>query len=143
MSVEIRGADQLARVAKALRGAPRELRREMYRAINRSVKPVKEDIRASADTLPQRGGLADEVKRAKLSTRTKTSGGEAGVRIVARSRYSLHHLNEGQVRHGPGNEVQRIRPGWFDRPVDAAAPEVRRELTEALDDIARRIDRAG
>ena len=137
--MEINGADQLIRLSKALKEAgAKDLQRELAKAINSAMKPVKSDLQRSAGSLPTRGGLASEVGAAKYSTRRNKNG----LRLVAKSRYSLYHMDQGQIRHGKGNKVQSIQPGWFTDVTEAAAPEVRREITEAMESVIRKIDKA-
>lgn len=149
--IEVKGADQLASLAKVLRetGA-KDLQRELGKAINRAVKPVKDDIKASAkDTLPSSGGLAARAAKSPIRTRRRSSqNGQAGVRLVSGDRtLSMWHLNEGIVRHrrkGKRPEewaVQKIDDGFWDEPTGKAAPNVRRELVKAMDVIAKKIDK--
>jgi hypothetical protein len=138
--IEVRGGGEWGRVAKALKDAgDKGLQREFAKTVNRALKPVKAEISQSAQsTLPRRGGLADEVAGFKVVTRRP----ESGVKLVSRGRYSGYHMNQGVIRHGKGNRTQATPPGWWDRPTEAAAPDVRRKLVEAMDDIIRKIDRA-
>jgi hypothetical protein len=137
--MDINGADQLARLAKALKEAgAKDLQRELSKAINTSLKPVKQNLQQSArSNLPRRGGLAAEVAGSRFSTRRNKNG----LKLVAKGRYSLYHLDQGIVRHGKGRQ-QRIRPGWWSDVTDDAAPTVRREVISAMDEIAKKIDRA-
>jgi hypothetical protein len=137
--VDINGADQLIRLSKALKEAgAKDLQRELAKAINTAMKPVKADLQRSAGSLPRRGGLAAEIAGSKYSTRRNKNG----LRLVAKGKYSLYHLDQGQVRHGKGNKVQSIQPGWFTDVTEAAAPEVRKEITDAMQIVIRKIDRA-
>lgn len=142
--IEVDGADRLAALAKQLRAAGnKDLQRELGQAINRAMKPLKQSLRASAKTLPARGGLAKSVSGAKLATRRRSSARVAGVRLVATSGLSLYHLNEGTVRHYTKTpralgRSQAIAPGWWDRPTEEAADDIRAELTAAMDAIARK-----
>lgn len=146
MSVEIKGADQLARLSKQLRDAgAKDLQRELAQGINRALKPMKEDIRQSAlDSLPKRGGFAAAIAGSKLRTRRRT-GRVAGVRVVAENRFSLYHPDRGEVRHRVKGKpaaqwpVQRIQPGWWTRPTEGSAPAVRKELLAALDAVAKKL----
>lgn len=147
--MDIEGADQLARLAKALKEAGRkDLQKELSKSINRAVRPLKEDIRQSAGTLPRRGGLADEVAASKITTRRQNSKKATGIRLVAKSRYSLWHINQGQIRHRVKGKspdqwpVQRTAPGFWSKPTEEAAPEVRREILQAMDAIAHKIEEA-
>jgi hypothetical protein len=146
--IKIEGAEQLARLSKQLKdAADKDLQKELNQAINRALKPVKADIRASAAaTLPKRGGLAGKVARSRITTRKRTSAKAAGIRLVATNTISLYHLNKGEVRHRKGGDinagqVQPIPPGWFTRPAEAANPRVQAEIVQAMDVIAHKIVR--
>jgi hypothetical protein len=142
--IEVRGGDELFKLAKALKEAGnKDLQQELSKGINRAMRPVKSAVRTSADSLPQRGGLAARVKASRLSTRRPNR--TKGLRLVAQNNLSLWHLDQGQVRHRTANgwgETQPIRPGWWTRPTEGAAPEVRREILAAMDEVARKIDRS-
>jgi hypothetical protein len=145
--ITIEGADQLARLAKQLKEAgDKGLQAELGKAINRALKPVKADIKQSAATmLPKRGGLAAKVAKSRITTRRRT-GRTAGVRLVATNTISLYHLDKGIIRHRKGGDidagkVQSTTPGWMTKPAEAAAPKVRAELVQAMDDIAKKIVR--
>jgi hypothetical protein len=142
--VDINGADQLARLAKALKEAgAKDLQRELSKGLNRAVKPLKAEIKQSAaDNLPKRGGLAASIAASKLSTRRPNNKKGSGLRIVAKGPYSLYHLDQGIVRHGKGKKTQAIAPGWWTNPTEASAPEVRREVEAAMAEVAKKIDRA-
>jgi hypothetical protein len=146
--IEVQGADQLARLARQLKEAgDKGLQKELGQAINRALKPVKADIKQSlAETLPHRGGLAKRAAATRLTTRRRTSARTAGVRLIGKGTLSLYHLDKGIIRHRKGGkidagEVQRITPGAWTRPTEGAAPEVRRELVQAMNGIAKKIAR--
>ena len=148
--IEIEGADQLARLAKQLKEAgAKDLQKELGKAINRATKPVKDDIKQSAeDMLPKRGGLAARAAKSPLRTRRRTGSKVAGVRIVSIDKtLSMYHLNQGQVRHprkgvpASGWKVQHIEHGFWDKGGEQAAPAAREEIVQAMDDIARKVVR--
>jgi hypothetical protein len=146
--IEVRGADQFARLARQLKDAgDKGLQKELNQALFRATKPIKVDIKQSlATNLPQRGGLAKRAAATKLTTRRRTSAKTAGVRIVGKGTVSLYHLNQGQVRHRKdgdigGGKVQSITPGVWDQPTEAAAPKAQREIVQAMDEISRKIGR--
>jgi hypothetical protein len=146
--IKIEGAEQLARLSKQLKdAAAKDLQKELNQAINRALKPVKADIRASAaTTLPKRGGFAKQVARSRITTRKRTSAKAAGIRLVASNTISLYHPDKGEIRHRKGGDinagkVQRINPGWFTKPAEAANPKVQAEIVQAMDTIARKIVR--
>lgn len=74
LSVSGSGFRDLQRISRELKAAPKELRREVFKALERSTKPMKDAARQGArDTLPQAGGLADRVATATI--RSKLRGG--------------------------------------------------------------------
>jgi len=147
----IRGAEKFAAVARDLKAAgDKELRRELYRGINRATKPLKEDAKKSAaSTLPSRGGLAGRVSRARFSTKTR-AGASPSVRIVAKDAkgrsVDLAALDGGRLRHPLyGNRghwyTQSVKPEWFTRPMLAGADKVRREIVAAVDAVAAKLSK--
>lgn len=146
--VEIRGADQLRRLARQLREASnRGLQRELGQGINRALRPVKDDLKRSAlgGKIPRRGGLAAKVAASRFRTRRRSSMRVSGVRLEAVNDYALGLFDKGIVRHptptSPTLVTQRITPGWFTEPTEAAAPRVRLEIQQAMDRVARQIER--
>lgn len=147
MDLQIRGADQLGDLAKQLRAAGESgkgLKRELYRGMNRATKPLRAKAQqAAASTLPQSGGLAAEVARSRFTTKTLT-GRNPAVAIVAKG--TAASTDRGFVRHrvfGKGPWVrQAVQGGWFTNTIRAGAPTVRRELIEAMSDVADQIRKA-
>ena len=83
LSVSGPGVNDLARIGRALKGAPRELRREVYKALERSTAPLKEAAREGArDNLPASGGLADRVASATIKTKLR-GGASPSLRLEA------------------------------------------------------------
>lgn len=144
MEIKLRGAEQLVDLAKRLRSAPKDLRLEMYRGINRAAKPIKNEVKASArKNLPKSGGLAKHIAGTKIATKRRVTGRSAGVRLVGRSGYDIGSINRGRVRHltfGHGPWVnQRVEPGFWSKPIVAAAPRVQQEIQDAMDVIERKL----
>lgn len=140
------GAEELAAVAKALRQAgDKELRKELYRGLRRAAKPLIAEARQHArDTLPKSGGLNERVARSKFKVAVRGAGRNPGVRITATG-LDKRLDTEGRIRHPVyGNrEVwvqQKVKPHWFETPMAAGAPEVRRELQKVVEDIARKLE---
>lgn len=76
LSVSGNGFRDLQRISRELKSAPKELRREVYKALERSTKPLKDAARQGArDSLPQAGGLAERVAAATI--RSKLRGGNS------------------------------------------------------------------
>lgn len=146
MDLRIEGADQLGDVARRLKETgDKELRKELYRGIQRAAKPLSAAAQRSARAnLPKRGGLNEWVASSKFSV--STSGGkDPAVRISGRKvGHDLKALDRGRLRHPLyGNRRrwynQQIRPGWFSEPMTEGASGVRREIVDVLEDIARRV----
>lgn len=144
MDLRIRGAEQLGDLAKQLRAAGdsgKGIRRELYAGINRATKPLKAEAKqAAASKLPKSGGLAAVVAKSKLSTRTR-AGRDPGVTITAKGVGMT--TDRGYVRHPVFNTGawvrQSVPSGWFTETMRDAAPAVRKELLEAMDDVADKI----
>lgn len=146
--LRISGAEDLAALSKRLRAAGESgkgLRRELLAAMQRSTKPIKQDVADSwASRMPHRGGLAG--RRLRLATRTRTGGQRVGVRIVSASSdgYDLGSIDKGNLRHPVfGNKkawtTQRITAGIITDPQEQSAPDVRAEIVRAIDSINRKI----
>ncbi|MBI1757976.1 MAG: hypothetical protein HYR62_01890 [Actinobacteria bacterium] len=143
--VRITGADQLATVAKSLKDAGnRDLRRELFRSIQRATKPLKAEVKAEAlRVLPNRGGLARMVSRSRLTTKTRT-GRSPGVTIVATGKIDIGSLDRGRLRHPLFGDrehwyQQEVRPHWFTGAIDRDIDHVQAELLAAIDAVARKI----
>jgi len=140
VQLEIRGAHQLGALSKAMRSAGeggKGLRRDLYRGIQRSTKEPKAAAKQTAATeLPQRGGLAAEVARAKVTTRTRGGGRNVGVRVEAKGKY-VRTTDRGLIRG-----IQPVTPGWFTETLQDAAPDVRREILQAMESTADAIRRS-
>lgn len=141
--VEVLGAENLARVARALKATGnKELRRELQRSIQRSTKPLKAAVRDAAKReLPRDGGLNLRVARSKITTKTST-GRDPSVRIVAKG---MRDVDRGVVRHPVFGDRrtwvnQRVPAGVFSRTLEGEAPAVRRELNRTVRDVARELE---
>jgi hypothetical protein len=144
----VRGAGDFLKLSKALKAAGRtEMRKELNKRLRVAAKPLIPEARAEARrTLPQAGGLADQVARAPMRVQVRT-GQQAGVRIVVgKDRSGARAANQGLIRHPVfGNRekwvAQQVPSDWFDRPMQQSAPRIRPELEKAiqsvLDDIVR------
>lgn len=144
---EVRGAEKFEKVAKALKTAgDKELRKELYSAINRATKPLRANAKKSAErNLPKAGGLNKRVARARMSARRST-GRNPGVKIVAKGMEQLALMDQGMVRHPVyGNRKRWVNQpipdaeGWFSKPMEDGKPEAQREIVHALDDVAKKL----
>lgn len=141
----IKGAEQLGELAARLKAAGDQgkgLKRELSASLQRATKPLKiKAQKAAGDTLPQSGGLAGIVSKSKISTRTR-SGKDPGVSITVRG--TAMSTDRGFVRHKvfgrPPWVSQSVQGGWFTETMKASAPEVRKELNEAIEAVADKIE---
>lgn len=150
--IEIEGADQLRDLARALKAAGnKDLKRELLKAAQRSTKPVKAEVAASARRrLPSRGGLNVWVASTKVQTKTRTSGRNVGVTIAGRPgrrmtpTSDVRAINRGRVRHPTYGHrpwvTQAVRPGFWDEVMEGPLTErAQREFTAAMDRIAKQL----
>lgn len=147
--LRVEGVERLERAARQLREAgDKDLRREMYRAIQRSTKPLRQKAKEAAlRELPQRGGLNVWVASSRFSTKTRGGGRNPGVRITAtKGKHNLKSLDEGKLRHPVfGNRnvwvSQPVPAGWFSKTIEDGADEVRKELVDAIEETLRKLSR--
>jgi len=152
--IKIEGTEQLERVAARLTEAGNTvLRRQMLKNIRVAVEPVKPAIVHEAmTTLPRTGGANKWVASAPVSVGASVSLRAANVAVRMRqpnsavaekksraktagktyrgsAQHNLRAINAGALRHPLfGNREHwydtNVRPGFFTRPCEAAAPEV-------------------
>lgn len=151
MTLELRGANQFAAVAKALKEmGDKGLQREFNRALRDAAKPFIDAVHESAlRRLPSHGGLAQRVAGTGVRVRKSDNRKGTGIRLVATGKIGakdISRMNRGQVRHPVfGHQpwvTQSISPGFWDQAVEAVSSTVMRQMQAALDDVARKIDRA-
>lgn len=142
---EIRGAQDLARLSKALKDAGRnDLRKELLKGVRESGASTVLEIRESAlENLPRRGGLAAKVAAEKASVRSTYAA--SGARVSLRRKRG-RGLNAGRLRHPVyGNREnwvqQSVNQGWFDDPIRDAAPGIRRKIEAVIERICDKIVR--
>jgi hypothetical protein len=140
----------LERAGKALRGADKHFRRELFRGLNRAAKPLGKAVQESIpDYMPNRGGYAATLQRSH-STRTqiKTGGRDPAVRLISRTKGGVKRrvkaLEAGKLAHPVfGNRkvwrTQSVKPGFFTEPIEAGADDVREEMVDAIGRVHDRI----
>jgi hypothetical protein len=147
MDLQIRGAEDLGALAKRLRAAGESgkgLRKELYAGMNRATKPLRAEAQKRAATdLPQEGGLAALVSKRKGNTRILTG---KNPRVSITFGGTAMSTDRGFVRHrvfgrGPWVTQSVEGGGWFTETMRAGAPTVRKELNEAIENVANQIRR--
>lgn len=152
LSVQVRGAYQLGHVARKLRQAGRrDLQRKLRKGLLAAVEPIKAAVREEVHEVMPSG--YDPVLSASLDldTKIRTVGELTGLRIEASARgrhqeRDVTALERGWLRHPRFGDrewwyAQKIRAGFFSRPLEASAPIVRPKLQavlgEMLDEITK------
>ncbi len=159
MQIRVSGAAQFYDLAGDCRqAARRDLQKELFAGLQRSVKPLTEAIRDESDAvMPRRGGYRAVMARS-LKFRTSRAATHVRVHVYGDGKgeqRDVRRLNAGQLRHPnpPGRSrfvrgrgripndwsVTRIRAGFVFRPFDAHGPTVVRDLGDAVDAVARKI----
>lgn len=123
----------------------KEMKPALRKIVTEETKPTRKKIKQSAlDTLPQKGGLnkfAAITPQGKADFRPKY----ASIKIRAEKRgHDLRSLNKGRLRHPLfGNRrkwyQQDIAPGFFDKPINDDAAELKRRIIGAMDALFDRI----
>jgi hypothetical protein len=149
--LQIKGAEKFGEVAKALKQAgDKELRKELYSSINRAAKPMTKAVKESMPAYLPRGYALELSKTVKISVRRRASGKNPAVYLVAKAKTpggkdrDLASLNRGRLRHPLfGNRRhwfdQKVRPDWWTDPLLQSAPQARKEIVKAIDDVAAKL----
>jgi hypothetical protein len=154
MVAELRivGADKFGYLAKALKElGDKELRTELYKGINRAVKPLTASVKKETATfLPRR--YAFELAKSLRVRARRRAGKNPAIYLVGKAKTprgkdrDLASLNRGRLRHPLyGNRRywfdQQVSPNWWDDPLFQGADLVREEIVNVLDDIAKRVEK--
>jgi hypothetical protein len=121
-------------------GAGTSLRAQLLGAIRVASKPAVAAVKdAARDQLPKSGGLNEYVAKERISSSTRLSGRQAGVRIRAQSSTSNWGDGQTQVRHpvfGHRNrkwaETKLPNPGWFTETLQRQQPLVAAQVLVAM-----------
>lgn len=140
----IEGGEKLAKLARQLKetgdkGLQRELRKQLRTA---AAPVIREAQQAAEQSLPHRGGLNAFVGAGQVRVQTSMSGRNARVRLRPRRGAGAER---GRLRHPVfGNRdrwvTQTVKPGWFTATLEEHAPEVRQQLVQVIDDVARQLE---
>ena len=149
VDLNVHGAAKLGAVANRLKETgDKDLRKELYRGIQRAGKPARAAVVAAArEVLPKRGGVNDFIADA-LKTRISTlanRSNDAAIRLTAsRKGTDLRSINRGRLRHPVfGNRKAwsdtKVPKGWVEAAVVEQTPEIRKEIVKVLDDVAEKM----
>jgi len=150
VTISTNGTEKLVRLAMAIKASgDKNLQRELTAAMRRASRPLLRSARQGAiQILPYRGGLAETVAASRFTAQVRANSNGAALQITAVGRYQLSSMDEGHVRHPVYGHrqtwvSQRIRPGWFTKPLTIDAPKQRRELDRAVYDVAQQLEAEG
>lgn len=143
------GAKKFAALAKALREAgDGQLQKELYSGINRAVKPLTAAVKKSTPQFLPRRYAFELAKSLRVKARNRRDGVTLlGAASTKRGKErDLASLNRGRLRHPLyGNRGfwydQKVKPNWWDDPLLQGADEVREEIEQVLDGVARKIEK--
>jgi hypothetical protein len=152
---ELRGLDDLSRLASAMREAGSEskgLKRELRAGLNRETKRTRKEMReAILPGLPRRGGLAADVQsKTRFTTTVSTSERTLGVRIKAASKRSIRRMNAtGSFRHPVfgsrstwATQSTGVTKGFLDKPFEKSRPDLQKAVVEAVNRVRDQIYRS-
>lgn len=146
VTVKSDDVDNLVRSVRTHADA-KALRKELHSGLNRATKDVRaEMVDKITAALPQRGGLAEQMK-AKIRTNTSAKSGKyAGVSLWFRSSgYDMRTLTAGRLRHPVYG-----RPPWVDQTAgvdsdefmgefEKQKPDILRDISRVMEDVARKV----
>lgn len=149
MDFEVRGADDFLKLSKALKAAGQaELRKKLHKGLREAVKQVMPEAeRKLAEQLPYlRGKAVNQVAQVKTG---RDPGVTVGVRFGSRRSTNARLANsKGVFRHPVFADGDKTRKewawvnqpvpgakGWFDDTYLNAAPEIRRAIEAAMQDV--------
>lgn len=148
--LRVEGADKFGKLAKELRLlGDKELRSELYRGINRSVKPLSEEVKKQTPQFLPRRYAFELSKTLKIRARRR-AGKNPAIYLVAKANTrrgterDLASLNRGRLRHPLyGNRRywydQEVSPNWWDDPLLDGADQVREEIVGILDEVVQKV----
>lgn len=152
MEAKITGTEEFVALAIKLRQVGRtDLRRELSTGINKSLKPLTAEVPKSLHTYMPDQYAALLKPDLKIKARKRSTGRNVGVRLVASARKAdgrqraLPALNQGKLFHPlwgswrKPRQVQKVKPGFYDEPLMAGAPKVRKQLLMVFDRITRKL----
>ena len=144
------GGEQLTDLGRRLKIADKHLAKELRSGLTRAARPLIVAVRAEIPPVMPKGYEQVLSRSLKIRTQVRT-GRNAAVRItaVAKGRGQNRHiraLDRRILRHPLFGDrdwwyTQRVRPGFWSRPMHAGVPAVRRELVKVMSDVADKITR--
>lgn len=159
LDIRIAGVDEVLKLARHIKATgDKGLGRQMAKALNEAVEPVKTAIAESAYKTMPSGYRATLTASLRHRRTQRTAARQASLRLTTlgegvREQRDLVRLNRGELRHPVFGRSRatargrrknpwattRILPGFHDRGVKDAGPEAEKRLGKVLDDYAARL----
>jgi hypothetical protein len=145
----VRAQLELRRVARLLREAPPQLRREMRRRIREPVKPFEAKVRSEIPgSVPDRyAGVLAPVTKVHILGGLSGSGAGYTLEIYAKGKSQdrdVKAVDAGILRHKTWGRhpwhAQKVRGGFVDRSLNELSKRVGEEIEKAVDEVARKIE---
>lgn len=136
----------MAALARDLRGASKELKKELRKGLVQAAKPAGLAVRqAYGREMPHRGGFAAKVGRSSIGIKSRTTG-TISVSLLLRNAHDLSAIERGILRHPVfGNRdkwvKQTVPRGVGRRAFDSQRPEIQDAILAAIDRIISQIAR--
>jgi hypothetical protein len=148
--------DAMKAVARAMAAESdgKALKRDLAKRLRSIMDPLKVQVTQRLMQIPTTGHEGESLRQAvkrQVRAATRFSGRNTGVSLTQRARsmprsfqYAGRALNRPEgwqpISLGGATLHQEARPvEWFDEPTSRSAEKAKREVTEALADMARRI----
>ena len=150
MTVRVDASD-MRRVARSIReNASRELKAQVDKASDEQMEKLKDAVRSSASSeLPHRGGLAAQVAGGTLKVDRSGEGASLSMSVAKAGgkQMDLRALDAGRLRHPVygrwrrNTPTQRVRAGWWSKPIERAKPAISRAMGNGAEAFARELAR--
>jgi hypothetical protein len=159
LDIRIGGVAEILKLSAHIKATgDKGLGRQMAKAVNEAIEPVKKAIAASAEETMPSGYKETLTASLRHRKSQRTAARQASLRLTTygdgtKERRDLPRLNKGELRHpvfGRSRTTRRgrrpnpwsvtsIKAGFHDRGVENAADEAEKRLAEVRDDFAARL----
>lgn len=149
VDVRVQGARELRRAARQLRMEAKHLPGELRDKVKQALDIIPPAVREETAILPS--GYAPLLAASLRFTKRVNTGVNAAVSMTVRGvgkveQRDVRAINLGLLRHPTfGHRSrwvgQRVRMGFIDKPFERAAPVIRDRISEAIEEMLRRLAR--
>ena len=150
--LKVTAAEFGATARKLKEAGDKGMRAQLFKAVNAAAKPLRDAAPdAARKGIGNKHGFGERVASELKTTVRKKTGSNPSVTIQARRGKSpLGRLNQGVLRHPlygrwkandghPTAYTTKIDAGWWEDELSKHAPEARRQIEQAVQDIRKQI----